>query len=177
MGASITAYSGLKLTRRKTCRKDSTLYIEGNAFWPERHLPFKDQRYYSYEDDMDVIYLGYGRLHIFREQLAKFAGYALNLNEIIQCDDDKSYAEDFPYAWSALKKNDGPFSVFLSFTDCDGVIGYIDCIKLLKDFEENYDKAMLVVDDKYLVVPFKEIYVSLLEGLKFASHNGALVIS
>jgi len=175
MGVSINAYTNLKLTRRKTFLKDNTLYIEGNVFWPERHLPFKDQRYYSYEDNHHVIDCGYGRFHGFRNKLARFAGYKYNIGERGLSEDDLAYAEEFPYAFDALKKNSGLFNIFLSFTDCGGVIGYLDCIKLLKDFEDNKEYAMIYASTTY-DNSFKETYLEMVEGLKFASQKGALVI-
>ena len=219
MGLTITAYSKLQLTKKRNTNSENTVQIIKLQDWPERHLPFKDNRVYEFSEEFKIIDVGYAGYMRFRNQLAKFSGY-VNIFEtfVLTEEEEKTVVEDvkssipshikydklpetmlewqrrtaickkynldqegystcqyFPYFMDASNKNNGLFNIILSFADNGGSIGYIDCIKLLKDFEDNYEKAKLfVTTHTFNDYSFIQLYEKFIEGLKLAAQEGVI---
>ena len=92
---------------------------------------------------------GYGSYNGWRNYLAILAGY-------------KNEQE----AWDIKS---GPFKELIYFSDCEGVIGTNDCVKLYNDFVTFQEKANKEWSDRYF---YLEKYNNFKDAFKHASDNG-----
>lgn len=128
-----------------------------------RHAGVELDAYYAIEDGVRVFGRSYGGYNVWRENLAKLAGYPLTdyeENWIKQC-----------HAAGAWDVEEGPFHELIHFSDCEGTLGPVVCAKLAKDFEEFMSKAES--DPEF--EPYLEGYKQLAAACKRAGEeNGAL---
>lgn len=171
MGLDISAYSGLKLLDvvydrsgepiDPTTRKKIQSYVSliANQDFPGRESPFEDGEY-SYVTQENVYYSSYGGYGIFRNDLAKYAGYP------------EAYDRSYPhfYVVGCWNAGSGPFYELICFSDCEGVIGTTVATKLLKDFETFDDQVRKLSNE-----PFYKKYCGLTDGLRIATDQGILL--
>ncbi len=181
MGLDITAYSKMKkmdvlfnndgepvdpVTREPV---DHYYNVRANHDFPGRSDGLEDGAYYDYVKSEHVFAHSYSGYNVWRETLARLAGYPLDsfLNTF--------GVQENSHAASAFFGNvpDGaPFVELVNFSDCEGVIGPVVAAKLLRDFQEFDERAKALGDDRFYVG-----YCQLKRGLELASDGGALVFS
>ncbi len=126
----------------------------------------EDGACYSYAESEHVFARSYAGYAVWRETLARLAGYPLDsfLNTFgVQ---ENSHAAS---AWHGNVPDGAPFVELVNFSDCEGVIGPVVAAKLLRDFVEFDGRAKTIVDDRFYVG-----YCQLKRGLELASDGGAL---
>lgn len=133
MGLDITAYKGL-VTVQNPKLDDEGYPVDWEKNWLPRHGVESEQHFpgrargvdleavYTFTDSLRFRAGSYGSYNWWRDQLAKFAGYAS--------------AQD---AWD--KGSTGPFSELIEFSDCEGVIGPVVSAKLARDFSDHATQA------------------------------------
>jgi hypothetical protein len=129
----------------------------------------EDGACYSYAESEHVFARSYSGYSVWRETLAKLAGYPLYsfINALgVQ---KNSYAAS---SWHGNVPDGAPFVELVNFSDCEGCIGPVVAAKLLRDFVEFDDRAKAIVDDRFYVG-----YCQLKRGLELASDGGALEFS
>lgn len=116
-------------------------------------------------------YSGYS---MWREQLARLAGYpAMNVGVGNAAAFD-SYAQAYPHAsaaWMLPTPRDMPFYPLINFTDCDGVIGSDAARRLAQDFAAHQDVA-----DSHPDEYFRTKYREWRTAFETASDDGAVVL-
>ena len=181
MGISINAYSKLTkidvlfnsdyepvdpVTREPV---DHYYNVRANHDFHGRSDGLEDGAYYDYAESEHVFARSYAGYAVWRETLAKLAGYPLYsfINAL--------GVQENSHAASAFigKVPDGaPFVELVKFSDCDGVIGPVVAAKILRDFQEFDERAKALGDDRFYVG-----YCQLKRGLELAEDGGALVFS
>lgn len=175
MGLNITAYR--KLTKLdapfneddepvdpqtgETIEMDEYLQVCANPYFPGREQGLEDGALYTYAEDDEVFSCSYGDYTIWRESLAKLAGYPL-------VERDGREASHAAAAWNG-EVSEGPFYELVNFTDNDGVIGPVVAAKLLRDFAEFDERAKAITEDD-----FYDRYRAMHRGLELAADGGAL---
>ncbi len=175
MGLDITAYSN--------ARKLDALYNEdGEPVDPVTREPFEDgnvttaylnddfpgradefthKGVYAYDEAYGFRAGSYGGYNQWREQLAILAGYpaiqTTRFGGSVEMRHDAG-------AWAA---DAGPFYELIHFSDCEGVIGTAVAAKLLKDFDDNREKAVETGDDYFL-----SKYDEWRTAFELAAHDG-----
>lgn len=132
MGLDISAYS--KLTRvadeQPDDYPDSQVWLWANVDFPGREEG-APEGLYAFEKQQSVLSLGYGSYSVWRETLAKLAGYEGGANE----------------CWG--RNEPGPFVELINFSDCEGTLGPVVCAKLVRDFDSYAEKASAIGGDWY----------------------------
>ena len=162
MGLDIAAYSRLIKVINPGKDRGDLITLTDNTDFPGRIAP-QTEGQYTHGEEMDVIYMGYGRYNHWREWLAKLAGYTPVGNN----PNLPSY-----YSGGAWAATSGPFWELICFSDCEGTIGTDACRKLLKDFNEWEQRAQ---DNS--TGPEFDHYVDMHNGLKLAAQGGCLKFS
>ena len=181
MGLDITAYSKLKkldvlfnsdgepvdpVTREPV---EDYYKVRANHDFSGRADGLEDGACYSYAESEHVFARSYSGYNVWRETLARLAGYQLYsfLNTFGVQENSHSAS-----AFFGNVPDGAPFVELVNFSDCEGVIGPVVAAKLLRDFVEFDDRAKAIVDDRFYVG-----YCQLKRGLELAADGGALVFS
>lgn len=179
MGLDITAYRGLKkldvvfdfdgepINPKTRESIDDYVKVYVNGDFPGRAEGLEDRAIYSYEEAEACYSSGYGSYNVWRNALARMAGYPLTKYKTGFGGTNESHAAA---CWDPGGAT-GPFSELINFTDCDGTIGPVVAAKLLRDFEEWEERAKALSDAPPY---FFERYAGLLSGLRLAAAGGCL---
>lgn len=147
MGLDIAAYSKLTKIEGKTNEDGEPLdpktgeVMDWNCYthlYPNPHFQERagsiTEGNYTFEDQMGFRAGSYSGYNYWREQLAKMAGYpAIEV--------EKYGNKEIRHDAGAWEKTEGPFWELICFSDCEGIVGTEDCVKLAKDFAENQEKV------------------------------------
>lgn len=178
MGLDITAYSqieemkdvvfnadGEPIDPTTKTELDYEIFFRAylNDDFPGRADGIKDKALYTY-GDRDGMYAGsYSGYNMWRDQLAKLAGYPIGKY-------DAGYGwERESYCVACWNGATGPFSEIINFSDCEGVIGTDICKKLAKDFADFQGKADAHSDDW-----FREKYTEWRKMFELGSDAGCV---
>lgn len=144
MGLDITAYS--KLVEAPDAERDSdgelvdydnhTTFYSNEAF-PGRTQGLTEGMAYRTDGECSGLSTGYGTYNAWREELAKLAGYPVEMRE--------QYGRQVEsYCAACWGGDQGPFAEQINFSDCEGTIGPVVSAKLAKDYAEFAEKAEAV---------------------------------
>ena len=135
-----------------------------NPDFPGRADDLEDGAVYSYEECGQGWGASYRNYNIWRESLARMAGYpATMISDNFGCGTRSLHAAA---CWDGAE---GPFSELINFSDCEGTIGAIVSAKLAKDFQDWDEKAQAVGQAFYATY---KIFQGIFE---YASDHGAVV--
>jgi len=160
MGLDVTAYRKLTPVKHLAKPSDDTMRILRHPAFPGRCDDLQDRGLYRYENDtLDFGCGGYGRYGIWRDRLAKLAGYP------------KVHGSEYGHDYSAGAWNaeEGPFWELINFADNEGTLGTATCTKLAKDFADFQEKADALGDEE-----FSHFYAKWREAFEFASDGGCV---
>lgn len=116
---------------------------------------------YKTDGECSGLSSGYGTYNGWREELAKLAGYPVQMRE--------QYGREVEsYCTACWGGAQGPFSEQINFSDCEGTIGPVVSAKLAKDYAEFAEKAEAV--DGYFWEKYQEWQVA----FQLAADNGAV---
>lgn len=177
MGLSITAYR--KLTKLDvlyngdgrpvdpTTREpvENYMHVVENSDFPGRSEGLEDRACYTYAEAQHVLSRSYGGYNIWREAMAKLAGYP-SYERVKRGVREVSHAAA---AWNGLVEPGAPFYELVNFADNEGVIGPVVAAKLLRDFDDFDERAKAITE-----VDFYACYRDMRRGLGFAADGGAL---
>lgn len=186
MGLDITAYKNLKLLPNAVYDENTgdvvdktTRECPKNWYMPSRNHEAHASRadglngIFSYEDFMGFragSYSGYG---MWREELAKLAGWpAIPHDTSFFSSTPRIENKHAPSAWEA---EEGPFWELINFSDCEGTIGPVTSAKLAKDFESHQhlvDGLTLGSDED--TEWFRERYADWRAAFEMAAMSGAV---
>lgn len=133
-----------------------------NDAFPGRADEIEDGAIYRAEDSLGFHAGGYGGYNMWRNELAKLAGYPLGQYEQY----NKMWDSYCIACWNGAN---GPFSELINFSDCEGVIGASIAAKLAGDFAEFQDAADKI-EDPY----FKSKYAEWRSAFEMAADGGAV---
>jgi hypothetical protein len=168
MGLDITAHKGLKKVNI-----DKAL-LEDEDFEPEdgnfsfyinpnyAHIAKNINTNLIYEADKTIGFRAgsYGGYNVWREQLAKLAGYPAK-------EDYDGHQKHSATVWHNPVAGD--FLEIINFSDCEGIIGSEISQKLAKDFEKYQNSANELGDERFL-----DLYNTWREAFELASDNGCV---
>jgi hypothetical protein len=140
--------------------------VYANPDFPSRADGLEDRACYSYADAEHVFSRSYGGYNLWRETLAKLAGYPLDYSKTFG---EPSHAAA---AWNGKVRAGAPFWELVNFADNEGTIGPVVAAKLLRDFADFDEMAKAVIEDG-----FYDGYCDIRKGLEFAADGGALDFS
>lgn len=109
-----------------------------NPHFPERAKGIDADSVFSSEESFGFRAGSYGGYNLWREELAKLAGY-----EAVPVDRHNTGKIQLRHDHGAFQKEEGPFFELINFSDCEGVIGAEVSRKLKKDFEDWDDRAKI----------------------------------
>lgn len=168
MGLDVTAYS--KLVEAPDAERDEDgglvdwqgmASFYDNQDFPGRFEGLKEGMAYKTDGECSGLSSGYGTYNGWREELAKLAGYPVQMRE--------QYGREVEsYCAACWGGAEGPFSEQINFSDCEGSIGPVVSAKLANDYAEFADKAEAV--GGY----FWEKYQEWQEAFQLAADNGAV---
>lgn len=141
--------------------------VYSNPDFPGRAEGLEDGAFYAYADADKVFECGYRGYNIWREALAKLAGYTPVLYERVE---GHPPSAEMSHQAGAFEADGGPFHELICFSDCEGDIGPVVAARLLKDFVEWDERAKAVTE----AWEFYEGYTGIRRGLEMAADNGAL---
>jgi len=176
MGLDITAYESLT-------KIDEVKYIDGEVYnqkletvdyddydfvahinpdFPGRADDVEDHGVYKAVGSHGFRAGSYGGYNMWRDRLAKLAGYPEGTYE--------QYGKDWPShcvaCWNGAQ---GPFAELIHFSDCEGVIGTAISKKLAADFAA-FDEAAKTQEDE----PFYKLYQDWQKAFTMAANGGAV---
>lgn len=130
MGLDVCAFGQITLTHEPGSAAEDTdeLVAWENPSFPGSAAGLVDGAQYSHAVYVDGPSLGYGRYSVWRDQLAKLAGYPLGVYES-HGQESKSHCVA---CWGGEK---GPFAEQINFSDAEGDIGPVVSAKLFLDYE------------------------------------------
>lgn len=176
MGLDITAYEGLT-------KIDGVKYINGvvldkelevvdydayalvphiNPDFPGRADDIEDKGVYNAADSFGFNAGSYGGYNMWRNRLAKLAGYPEGTYK--QCGEDRP-----SYCVACWNGAQGPFAELIHFSDCEGVIGTAVSKKLAADFAAFDDKAKTTEDEHFYAK-----YQDWRKAFEMAANGGAV---
>lgn len=152
MGLDITAHRGLTPVGKFDPDSDEEQEISlfDNTDFPGRMAGLDPNAIYEAKDSVGFNAGSYSGYNIWRDQLAKIAGYP-----------------SASYVWKSKAKYT-PFEELINFSDCEGTIGPIVAAKLAKDFADFDETASLSGD--YFYAKYKEWR----NAFEMAADNGAV---
>ncbi|CUR70311.1 hypothetical protein [Achromobacter xylosoxidans] len=175
MGLDISAYARIKKldavfdddgdpidpTTREPLEYDLRVYC--NPDFPGRADDLTHRGVYIAEDSLGFSAGGYGRYNMWRNELAKMAGYPKGTY--------KQYGSDFEsYCVACWNGEQGPFAELICFSDCEGAIGSKVAAKLASDFAA-FDERAKAHDAAGW---FYEQYQEWRAAFELAADNGAV---
>lgn len=108
---------------------------------------------------------GYGTYNLWREELAKLAGWPLTEYEERVFGDH--YEKKSAHAAGAWAAESGPFWELINFSDCEGAFGTATCKKLAQDFAEFQPKA-----DAHPIGWFRDSYAKIRAAFECGADGG-----
>ncbi len=133
-----------------------------NSHFPGRADDIEDRACYAFADADGFRAGGYGGFNVWRNELAKLAGYPEGEYE--------QYGRMWPsYCVACWNGEAGPFSELINFSDCEGVIGTAVSKKLAADFAKFQAKADAHPDDW-----FREKYADWRRAFEAAAEDGCV---
>ena len=133
---------------------DAGIVEYSSLHWP--HLPKLTEGVYSSECVGSMPSVPYSTYGIWRNNLAKFAGYGSAEN-----------------VWDSYKS--GPFYELINFSDCEGFIIGPTVSKLHKDFSENKDRIFSLVP-KNASITFKTYYEKFAAGIEAIKDDKPIIM-
>lgn len=176
MGVSITAYTQLRKRSDVVAGEDYAIDPETkqelphlwrayiNPDFPGRADEIENRAYYEYAEVVDGMDRSYGGYNVWRNDLAKLAGWPMAPDE-----SDNGKRSHAASAWAAQS---GPFWELINFADNEGVIGGEVCAKLAKDFAE-YQSMADAHPDQF----FRDGYNGMRRAFEAAADTGAVDFS
>ena len=148
---------------------DYDLHAYLNHDFPGRADDIDDRCVYRAEESMGFRAGSYGGYNVWREELAKLAGY-----EGLKVDRHNSGNIQIRHDAGAFEATEGPFWDLICFSDCEGVIGSVISSKLAKDFAEwdERAKAHSYICDQ--PSRFYEVYQEWRKAFEMAADCGAV---
>lgn len=166
MGLDITAYSNIRhvpdVTDQDRAYELGLTMLWRNNDFPHRADDIIDRGVYAYATMIDFRAGSYSGYNLWREELAKLAGYPA-LSDPRR---DRSGPRHDVGAWNA---DSGPFWELINFSDCEGVIGATVAAKVLRDFVEFQPKA-----DAHQGDWFRDRYALWRKAFELAANDGAV---
>lgn len=170
MGLTITAYCGLEVIERP--RLDSSadpLDTFAVRFYSALHFPAHEEgihtaQIYRYSNSYEFEAGSYILYHVWREQLAKLAGYPA-----IAVPGGRGAAQRMSHERGAIAAGPGPFHELIHFSATHGTIGPKVSRKLAGDFSR-FMCAVDVAQDR----TFARLFVQWFRAFELASHSGAV---
>ncbi|WP_322013514.1 hypothetical protein [Paraburkholderia sp. J12] len=167
-GLDVTAYSGLTNVESPVLSSDGrpqgkNQVILSPVDFPERFQGLESGKVYQFKSSFDFragSYLGY---NIWRDELAKLAGYQPSLST-------RNNVVEMRYDETVWKMDHGPFWELIDFSDAEGVIGPEVCRKVYQDFVQYRSQAAQVPD-----AGFFESYGDWMKAFEMCADNGAIV--
>ncbi|KGS34477.1 hypothetical protein X962_2021 [Burkholderia pseudomallei MSHR7343] len=138
------------------------LRVYVNPDFPGRADDLENRAIYSYQDADEAFSGGYGRYSMWREMLAKLAGY-----QPISVDRFGTGRTELRHDEAAWRATSGPFWELICFSDCDGVIGSTVSAKLAQDFAQ-FDELAKANESFYV------IYSQWRAAFEMAAQNGCV---
>lgn len=133
-----------------------------NDDFPGRANEIEDRGVYRFADHFGFRAGSYGGYNMWRNELAKLAGYPLGQYE--------QYGRMWDsYCVACWEGKEGPFSELINFSDAEGAIGASVSAKLAKDFADFQEEA-----EKVEAPYFKELYAKWRKAFEMASDSGAV---
>ena len=139
--------------------------VYANPDFPGRADGLEDRAFYGYVQAEHVFSRSYRGYNIWRNTLAKLAGYPLTHRKVGVALEESHAAA----AWSGNVQAGAPFFELVNFADNEGTIGPVVAAKLLADFVAFDERAKAVAEDFFYVG-----YCDLMYGLEIAADGGAL---
>lgn len=170
MGLDITAIKNATFVRMHDDGEDDWydegLYrVRANSDFPGRESPLVADGLYSYTESMRCLGLSYIGYSIWRDRLAKLAGYPAVETE------GPFHRVEPRHDAGCRDAGAGPFYELIWFSDCKGSIGTEACKKLLVDFDKWDELASSSCGD---VDWFYRVYRKLHDGVRLAADGGFL---
>lgn len=133
-----------------------------NSEFPGRADDVEDRGVYSAEESFGFRAGSYGGYNMWRNRLAKLAGYPEGTYE--------RYGKDWPsYCVSCWNGAQGPFAELINFSDCEGVIGAAVSKKLAEDFAAFEEAAKATQDEQFF-----KLYQDWKKAFTIAANGGAV---
>lgn len=176
MGLDITAYGGLtkvedvKYISGEVYNRDLEIVDYGNYAmvahinpnFPGRADDMEDGGVYNAAESFGFCAGSYGGYNMWRNRLAKLAGYPEGTYE--------QYGKDWPsHCVACWNGEQGPFAELIHFSDCEGVIGTAVSQKLAADFAA-FDAAAKTREDEQ----FYKLYQEWQKAFAMAANGGAV---
>lgn len=164
MGLDISAYSEIEYKEDYDESKDhgyfdELTYIPSNGdYYPLQQGSLKPGMY-TFSDCHSFRAGSYGGYNVWREELAKLAGYEPS---------ETSNGEQ-SWALTAWHAEEGPFWELINFSDCEGVICSEVAKKLLGDFQ-TYE-FLALEQDAYFINKYNDFF----KACELASEDGCIV--
>ncbi len=132
-----------------------------NANFPGRADDMEDGGVYKAAESFSFRAGSYGGYNMWRDRLAKLAGYPEGTYE--------QYGKDYPsYCVACWNGAQGPFAELIHFSDCEGVIGAAISRKLAADFDA-FEEAAKAQDDQFF-----QLYQAWQKAFTMAANGGAV---
>ena len=167
MGVCIQAYVNIKKKDAVEGEYDDSMnHIKAyvNPDFTGRADDIKNGACYEFDDVEDGLSLSYGGYNLWRNELAKLAGWPI----YPELSDNPKQS----YAASAWRASGGPFWELINFADNEGVIGGAVSAKLAKDFSDYQVKA-----DEHHDEFFRTIYSQMRKCFEAAANSGLVNFS
>ena len=142
------------------------VYADGNR---GQHDHLENKAFYSYEDRFSFRAGSYSGYSMWRDTLAKLAGYP-ETEYTSYSGDRKSHAAA---AWGGGMEG-SPFVELIDHSDCEGTIGPVTAAKLAKDFAEFEERARNFDGGEHHEW-FVAQYLLWKEAFEFAADDGMLI--
>ena len=173
MGLDVCVYSNIRYVDQYDDNIHADIFEQGGYLvtflnvnnYPKQSEGLINNGIYSYVDFGHWRAGSYSSYSVFRDTLAKVAGYSPR-----QDTEQKPYKHCLDL-WEGVV-TEGPFAELINFSDCEGIINTECCIKLYNDFDK-YLEIALAYQGEYAEY-FKEVYMLFLNGLKIAANEGCL---
>ncbi|MGF6573897.1 hypothetical protein ABH945_006019 [Paraburkholderia sp. GAS333] len=167
-GLDVTAYSELTEVKSPVVSSEGRPQGENQVIlspvdFPERFRGLEAEKVYQFESSFDFRAGSYSGYNIWRNELAKLAGYEPTLSR-------RDNAVEVRYDETVWKLEGGPFWELIDFSDAEGVIGPDVCRKVYRDFVRYRSQAEQVPDANFL-----ESYGNWMKAFKKCAQNGAIV--
>jgi hypothetical protein len=148
---------------RAPIENGTQLHVNGD--FPKRAKSIESGAVYLFEDDFHFRAGSYGGYNVWRDNLARIAGWPLGSYEKYNIKFDSHAAS----AWGA---ESGPFWELICFSDCEGCIDAEISGKLAKDFGAFHEKAKMYGDQFFLAT-----FENFKKAFETASKCGAVKFS
>lgn len=136
-----------------------------NPDYPERAADVVDKGVYEYDACVGHASYGYGGYNMWRDHLAKLAGWPLGSYQ--------QYGRAWEsYAASAWQADGGKLWELINFSDCEGTIGPAVCAKIAAELRE-----LAATDPQFPRSHDRQFFDEMLEIFEAAAGSGCVVFS